>query len=134
MPFNHAKSVPLSFQKCMTQPNLIDLDPNEYIEALNDNPFAVNIDRCVRCCNTLSNLLKRVCVPNKTEDSNRSICNMTTGINESKALTKPFSFKRKCKFDRTKCNSNQKWNNDKCLCKCKNRKTLCASKKLYLES
>ena len=61
MPFNHAESVPLSFQKCMTQPNLIDLDPNEYIEALNDNPFAVNIDRCVRCCNTLSNLLKRVC-------------------------------------------------------------------------
>ena len=28
----------------------------------------------------------------------------------------------KCKFDGRKCNSNQKWNNDKCSCKCKNLK------------
>ena len=27
--------------------------------------------------------------------------------------------KRKCKFDGTKCNSNQWWNNDKCRCECK---------------
>ena len=37
---------------------------------------------------------------------------MTTGKNESKILTKDMSCK--CKFDRRKCNSNQKWNSDKC--------------------
>ena len=25
----------------------------------------------------------------------------------------------KCKFDEEKCNSNQKWKNDKCWCDCK---------------
>ena len=40
---------------------------------------------------------------------------MITGINESKALTNHQS----CKFNGTKCNSNQWWNNDKCRCECK---------------
>ena len=44
---------------------------------------------------------------------------MITGINESKALTKHMSCKYKCKFDGRKCNSDQKWNNDKCRCNCK---------------
>ena len=45
---------------------------------------------------------------------------MITGRNESKTLTKDISCKRKCKFDGTKCNSNQWWNNGKCWCECKN--------------
>ena len=45
--------------------------------------------------------------------------NMITGKNESKVLTKDISCKCKCKFDGKKCNSNQKWNNDKCRCECK---------------
>ena len=44
---------------------------------------------------------------------------MTRGINELKTITKHISFQGKCKFDQTKCNSNQWWNNDKCLCECK---------------
>ena len=46
---------------------------------------------------------------------------MITGINESKTLTatKHISRECKCKFDGTKCNSNQWWNNDKCRCECK---------------
>ena len=32
---------------------------------------------------------------------------MITGINGSKTLTKHISCECKCKFDRTKCNSNQ---------------------------
>ena len=43
---------------------------------------------------------------------------MITGINESKTLTKHISCECKCKFDGTKCNSNQWWNNDKDWCEC----------------
>ena len=46
--------------------------------------------------------------------------NMITGINKPKILTKYVSCKCKRKFDGEKCNSNQKWNNDKCQCECKN--------------
>ena len=43
-----------------------------------------------------------------------SMFNMIKGINESKTLTKHISCECKCKFDRRKCKSNQKRNNDKC--------------------
>ena len=94
-------------------------------------PFALNLDRCTGSCNDLSN---RICSPNK-RDVNLSFFNMITGINESKALTKHISCECKCKFDGRKCNSNQKWNNDKCRCECKNLKEYhVCRKRLYLES
>ena len=31
-------------------------------------PFAVKLDRCVRSCNTLSDLSNKVCIQNKTEE------------------------------------------------------------------
>ena len=57
--------------------------------------------------------------------------NKITGINESKILTKDILRECKCNNDGRKCNSNQKWNNNKCRCECKNQHTL---KTLYLES
>ena len=44
---------------------------------------------------------------------------MITGIIELKTLTKLVLCECKCKFDGRKYNSNQKWNNDQCFCKCK---------------
>ena len=44
---------------------------------------------------------------------------MIRGINESKTLTKDISCECKCRFDETKCNSNQLWNNNKCRFECK---------------
>ena len=103
----------------MTQPNLINLHPNEYSQELHYYPFAVKFDRCIGSCNTLNDLSNKLYVPNKTEDLNINVLNMITGINEQKTLTKDVSCKYKCKFDGRKCNSNQKWNNDKCRCECK---------------
>ena len=47
---------------------------------------------------------------------------MIIGINESKTLTKHIH--PKCKFDGTKCNSNQWWNHNKCQCECKKHHTV----------
>ena len=107
---NHAKCVLLSNQKCMIQPTLIDLHPNEYSQEFHYYPFTVKLDRCVGNCNTLNHLSNKVCVPNKIEDLNVSVLNMITGINESKTLAKHISCKCKCRFDGRKCNSDQWWN------------------------
>ena len=45
---------------------------------------------------------------------------MTTGISESKTLTKHISCECKCKFDENKCNSDLWWDINKCWCECKN--------------
>ena len=113
----------------MTQPTLINLHPNQYNEGLCYYPFAVNLDRCAGSCNTLDNLSQRVCVSNKVEDLNLSIFNMISGINELKTLTKHISCKCKRQLDSRKCNSDQKWNNGKCHCECKNTKEHNSSKK-----
>ena len=111
---NHRKCISLSNQKCMIQPILINLHPDEYSQELHYSPFAVKLHRCLGSYNTLNDLSNKVCVPNKTEDLNLSVFNMIAEINESKTLTKHISCECKCRFVRRKCNSHQWSNNDKC--------------------
>ena len=58
---NHTKCVSLSNQKCMIQPILINLHPNEYSQELHYYPFVVKSDRCAGSCNTLNESSNRVC-------------------------------------------------------------------------
>ena len=92
----------------------------KYSQEFHYYPFAAKLDRFVGSCNTLNDLTNKLCIPNKTEELNLSVFNMIRGINESKTLTKHKSCECKCKFDGTKCNSNQRWNNHKCQCESKN--------------
>ena len=54
----------LNNQKCMAQPTVINLHPNEYSQEFPYYPFAVKLDRCVRSCSNLNDLSNKVCVPN----------------------------------------------------------------------
>ena len=105
----HTKCVSLSNQKCMIQPTLINLNPNEYSQEFHYYPFGVKLDRCVGSCNALNDLSNKEYVPNKTEDLNLSVFNIITETNELKTLTKHISCEYKCKFDGRKCNSDQWW-------------------------
>ena len=58
---SHSKYVLLSNQKCLTQPTLINLHPNEYSQELCYYLFSVNLDRCAGSCNTLDDLSYRIC-------------------------------------------------------------------------
>ena len=88
----------------------ISLNPSEYNQGLRYYPFLVNLDRYNRSCNTFDDPFGKMCVPTKIENVNKNIFNMIAIINESNTLTKHISCNCKCKFDVTKCNSNQKWN------------------------
>ena len=96
------------------------LNPDKHNQGMYHYLFMINLGTSNRSCNTLDKLSTIICVLNQTEDVNLNAFNMITGINESKALTKHISWDCKCEFDGRKCNSNQKWNNDKCRCECKN--------------
>ena len=74
---NHTKCVSSSNQKRKIQPT-INLHPNEYSQEFHYYPFLVKLDRCVGSCKTLNELSNEVCVPNKTENLNLSIFNITT--------------------------------------------------------
>ena len=94
--------------------------------------FAVNQNRCVASCNTLDDLSDRVCVSNRTDDINLCFFHMITELNESNILNKYIPCKCDYIFDGRKCNPNQKWNNDKFWCKCKNPKKHSVCKKDFI--
>ena len=121
---SHVKYLFLSNQKCEIQLTLILLHLNEYSQELHYCPFIVKLYRFLGSCDTLNDLSNKVCVPNKTEGLILSMLNMITGINEQKTLTEHISCECKFKFDVRKCNSVQKWNNDKCQYECK-KHTIC---------
>ena len=52
---------------------------------------------------------------------NVHVFKMITGKNESEILTKDIWWECKWKFDEKKCNSDQKWNKNKCWCQCRKR-------------
>ena len=79
--YDHTKCVSLSKQKCMIQPTLIKLHPNEYNQEFHYHPFTVKLDRCVWSFNTLNDLSDKICDQNKTEDLNAHAFNMITGKN-----------------------------------------------------
>ena len=64
----------------------------------------------------VDDLFAKISVPSETKVINVKVINMITKINEAKTLVKHNSCDWKCKFDSTTCNSNKKWNNDKCQC------------------
>ena len=57
----------------MTQPSLINLHSNWYIERLRYYQFAVNLDRLIGIRIALNDLSNKIYVTNKTEDLNFSV-------------------------------------------------------------
>ena len=110
---NHTNCVSLKNQKCMIQPTLINLHPDEYSQEFHYYPFWVKLKRGTGSCNTLNDLSNKVYIANKTEDLNISVFNIITGITESETLKKHISCQCKRKFDGRSCDSDQWWNNDK---------------------
>ena len=107
------KRISLSNQKCKIQPTLINLHSNKFNQELQYDTFPVKLDRCGGSYNTLNDLSNKGSVSNKADELNLSVFNLITGINESEILTKHTSCGCKNKFDKRKCSSDQKWNNDK---------------------
>ena len=84
----------------MVRPTLIDLSHVEF----KCYPFMISSDKCTESCYVLS---PNMCVPKETKDINVKAFNIITNKNEAKTMAKHISCDCKCKFNGTKCNSNQ---------------------------
>ena len=92
----------------MTQPTVINLHPNEYIQGLRYYPLAViQTDVLEVVILLMIYPIEYVFQTKQKMLINLSVYNKTTGINKSKKSTKHTSCKCKHKFDSRKCNSNQ---------------------------
>ena len=82
--------------------------------------FGADMVASVHTDNTFNDLSNKVSPPNKTEDSNLSMLNIITGIDESRTLTKHVSCQCKCKFDGRRYNLNYWQNNENAKVSVKN--------------
>ena len=80
----------------------------------------ISLDKCIRSCNVVDVLSTKICVPSKTKNVHVKVFKITGRVNEVITLVKHISCNCKCKSNNKTCNSNQKWNNGKCQCECKN--------------
>ena len=102
----------LNDEQFMVRHSLIDMNHVE----LNYYPFMISLNKCTGSCNILS---PKICVSKESKDINVKAFNMLTNKDEVKTMPEQFSCDCKCKFNITTCNSNRKWNDRTCQCKCK---------------
>ena len=76
--------------------------------------LVVSVNKYDGSCNTIEDPFGRICALNKIENVNLTTFNMIKETNESKTLGKHISRECRCELDRRKCNSRQKWDNNKC--------------------
>ena len=93
----------------MIRPTFIDMNPAE----LKYYPIMISLNIYTGSCNVSSS---KIFIPKEIKDINVKAFNMTTNKNEAAAMTEHISCDYKCKFNCTKCNSKQKWNNETCQC------------------
>ena len=104
-----AKYLSLNDKQWKVRPTLLDLNPIEF----RYYPLMISLGKCNESCNVLS---PKKCVLQKRKDTNIKVFNMMTTKNEAQTMTKHISSDCKCKFNNTKCHSNQKWNNKTSQC------------------
>ena len=88
-------------------------------QGLHHYPVLFSLRICNGSCNTFDDISNIMSVSNKTKDVILNIFNMIARINEPKRLKKNVVLVVNS-IENRKFNINQKWNNDKCRCECKN--------------
>ena len=78
----------------------------------------ISLNKCIGNCNVLSPKRR---VSKEAKDINIKAFNMITNKNEAKAMIEHISCDSKCKFNSSRYNSKQKWNNETCQCHCKSK-------------
>ena len=89
----------------MVRPTVIDMNLVE----LRYYPLLISLNKCTGSCNVLS---PKLWVPKETKCINVKAFNLITNKDEAKTMAEHISCDCKCKFNRTTCNSKQKWNKE----------------------
>ena len=77
------------------------------------------MNKCSGDCNTINDLMAKLCVPDVVKNLNVEVFNMMARINETRKSVWHETCKCVCRFTSAICNDKQDWNANKCVCECK---------------
>ena len=101
----------LKDQECSVKKTIIKDDYITY-------PYNIKVDRCIGSCNNITNPYSKVCVPYIIKNGIGKVFDLISQQNEMKEISFHKSCKCDCLLNETVCNDKQKWNSEKCQCKC----------------
>ena len=102
-------------QECKVRPEIININSINPIFY----PFSVKINRCSVNCNNINDPYVRICVPDTVKNLNVKVFSVMSRTNETRPIKWHESCKCICRLNENICNNKQRWNKDKCRCKCK---------------
>ena len=96
---------------------------NQKCEANGDDPvffsFRIKTSQCSGSSYNINNPFAKLCVTDIVKNLNVKVCNIVSGTNKKSRIEWHETCKCKCRFTSSVCNNKQRWNDDKCRCKCK---------------
>ena len=102
-------------EKCMARPKIINTNTNEPVFY----PLSIKVNQCSGDCNTINDPMAKLCVPDVVKDLNVKVFNMLGRINETRKVVWHETCKCVCRLTSAICNDKQDWNDNKCVCECK---------------
>ena len=112
---NSLKCVSMNNQKCKTRTEIINFNTNEPVFYT----YSIKINKCKGSCNTINDPYAKLCIPDTFKNINIKVFNLMSRTNETRHIEWHKTCKCKCRLDESICNNKQRWNEDKCRCKCK---------------
>ena len=102
-------------QEYKVRPKISDINSN--------NPmfyaFSIKVNKCSGSCNNINDPYAKMWVLDTIKDLNVRLFNLMSRTNETRHIKWHETCKCICRLDKIICNSEQKWNEDKCRCECK---------------
>ena len=102
-------------QACQVRPEIINLNSNEPVFY----PFSIKTSKFSGSCNNINDPYAKICVPDVLKHLNIKVFNLMPITNETRHIKWHETCKCKCRLDASVCNNEQRWNDDKCPCECK---------------
>ena len=113
---NPLECISLKNQECKVRPEIVDVNSNNPIFYL----FSIKTNKCSGNCNNISNPYAKICFPDTVKILNVKVFNLMSLTNETRHIKWHETSKCMCRLDGIICNSEQRWNENKCICECKN--------------
>ena len=82
-------------------------------------PFSIKTRKCSGSCNNVNDSYTKMCVPDVVKNLNVKVFSLMSRTNETRHIEWHETCKCKCRLDASVCNNKERWNDDKCRCKCK---------------
>ena len=112
---NSLECVSISNQKCKTRLDIVNVNSNELLFYL----FSIKTSKCSGSCNNIKGPYAKLCVPDVVQNLNVKVFNLMSRTNETRHIKWHETCKCRCRLNASVYNNKQCWNENKCMCECK---------------